>query len=68
MDPDACWNRITALLIDREWEDVTYACDNLIGWLEKGGYTPGDFASPEVAMAVTRAVRGHALQQHEEGA
>ena len=38
MDPNACFARIIDALACTDHEEAFYACGDLIGWLEKGGF------------------------------
>jgi hypothetical protein len=40
MDPDACFRRMLEALDSEDGSEVEDACDDLIGWLDKGGALP----------------------------
>ena len=40
MDPNACFARIFDLLAEGDNEEAFYACNDLINWLERGGFAP----------------------------
>ena len=40
MDPTHCLHRIEDALLDRDFEDADWACEDLNDWLNRGGYEP----------------------------
>ena len=40
MDPDACLSAFCACLLTGEWDEAREHADDLLAWLDKGGFDP----------------------------
>lgn len=41
MDPDACLSDLLDALADSESQEAQYHADDLLSWLDRGGFSPG---------------------------
>lgn len=57
MDPNACFARIIDALACGDHEDAFYACNDLIGWLEKGGNPVHIYPAGNVQIAALKELR-----------
>ena len=48
MDPNKALTRIIAAFTAFEWAECYKACEDLLGWLNKGGFAPGNFKVEDV--------------------
>jgi hypothetical protein len=40
MDPTACWIELSDLVKDALWDEAKHKAEDLLNWLEKGGFPP----------------------------
>ena len=40
MDPNATWHEIAQAVADDDWETATQSAEDLLYWLDKGGFPP----------------------------
>jgi len=41
MDPDACFSDLISAIADGEGDEARQHAENLVDWLQRGGFSPG---------------------------
>lgn len=56
MDPQACWEKMLSHIKAKEFDEASYRAEDLLKWLESGGFAPAGFSRPGTAKDVCEAV------------
>jgi hypothetical protein len=59
MDPNTAYRMMTELLADGEYQEAYHMANDLIGWINRGGFLPAD------AGTKTEIIRECARVKHE---
>lgn len=53
MDPNACLDLILSYLKDAEFDDLAFACGDMLEWLNKGGFPPKNWTKESIREYTT---------------
>ncbi|MBX3412384.1 MAG: hypothetical protein KF708_06835 [Pirellulales bacterium] len=56
MDPQQCWNDLTAALAAGRSDDAQESAESLLAWLRRGGFPPQTQSGRQLPDAFNRAV------------
>lgn len=64
MDPNATWQQLTKHSARAEWTSFSTACEDLMGWLEDGGFPPDD--TPPIDLDMHIQAPAHAWRAYAQ--
>lgn len=62
MDPNACLDRMLDCLKDSEFDDLAFACGDMLEWLNKGGFPPKNMSTKGI-LEYTNDLHRYAMQK-----
>lgn len=56
MDPNATWKRLLEEIAGQTWANAAATAEDLMGWLQRGGFPPDVFSERPLAESWNRAL------------